>query len=258
LDAQDVAFDVEPGLTLRGWYVPPRNGAALVLVHGYAGNRQDLASEALGLAHAGFGLLLFDLRAHGESGGQITTGGDVEREDVLSAVRFLRERAQLPAERIGLFAFSMGANAAVRAAVKDKRLRALVLAAVTSSATDFCRDSYPRLSWLKVPICVEVMRRGGIDVHGLSPVTLVKQLEKQALLVVHGTQDPIVPVARARSVYQAAHDPKELLLVQGAGHGKYSQAGGPGYLGRLVSFFSRYLLQVPSDGVTQSASLPRP
>src|SRR5437868_1998638 len=65
--AQGARFTTRDGLRLAGWFVPPRNGATVVLVHGLGQGRQGLLPEAGVLLEAGYGVLLFDLRAHGES-----------------------------------------------------------------------------------------------------------------------------------------------------------------------------------------------
>ena len=66
---EDVTLSSDGG-HLRGWYVPSRNGAAVVLLHDHGANRLALAPHAAMLTRAGYGVLLLDLRAHGRSDGR--------------------------------------------------------------------------------------------------------------------------------------------------------------------------------------------
>ena len=66
---EDVSFETDDGLTLRGWYAPSRNGAAVVLVHGLGGSRLGPRKHARLLAEHGYGVLLYDGRGRGESEG---------------------------------------------------------------------------------------------------------------------------------------------------------------------------------------------
>src|ERR1700755_3264562 len=63
---QNVAFEGARGVPLRGWYVPSRNRAGVVIAHGSGGDRRDGIAEASVLRQHGFGVLLFDFPGHGE------------------------------------------------------------------------------------------------------------------------------------------------------------------------------------------------
>ncbi len=54
------------GVTLSGWYIRLQNSAAVILLHGYNANRMDTLNHAELLAHHGYGVLMYDLRGHGE------------------------------------------------------------------------------------------------------------------------------------------------------------------------------------------------
>src|SRR5215212_3854674 len=70
---EDVSFDAR-GTAVRGWFIAPSNGAAVLLLHGSDADRSQLAHEAHLLAQHGYGVLLFDWPGHGESGGAVTWG----------------------------------------------------------------------------------------------------------------------------------------------------------------------------------------
>jgi alpha-beta hydrolase superfamily lysophospholipase len=120
---EDVYFTGGGGIDLEGWYIPSRNGAAVVLLHGLGGNRLAVAYHAETLARAGFGVLLFDLRAHGSSGGRRFTRGAEAVEDAQAAVSYLRRRdAQA---RIGIMGISAGGMLAIQAAARNPAVRAV-------------------------------------------------------------------------------------------------------------------------------------
>src|SRR5712691_2778638 len=110
-ESEQVFFLVRDGVTLAGNFVPPKNGAVIVLVHGLFANRQQLLPEARLLAEHGYGVLIFDNRAHGASGGATATWGLHESEDVAKAVDFVQPRTHLSAGRIGLLGLSIGGTA---------------------------------------------------------------------------------------------------------------------------------------------------
>jgi len=118
-----VTFAASDGVRLAGWYVPSRNGAAIVLVHGGGGDRQGAIRHARMLAHAGYGVLLYDARGRGESAGHENAFGWQWDRDVRGAVSYLAARG---VRRIGSFGLSTGAEAVVTEAAADPRIRAVV------------------------------------------------------------------------------------------------------------------------------------
>jgi hypothetical protein len=118
-----VAFPASDGVRLSGWFVPSRNGAAIVLVHGGGGDRQGTIRHARMLAAAGYGVLLYDARGRGTSAGQENAFGWQWHRDVRGAVSFLAGHG---VRRIGLLGLSTGAEAVVTEAAHDPRVGAVV------------------------------------------------------------------------------------------------------------------------------------
>ncbi|HTP09248.1 MAG TPA: alpha/beta hydrolase, partial [Anaerolineae bacterium] len=82
LTYEDVILTTHDGITLKGWYLPSHNGAAVILLHGYGGNRLEMLDRAALLAKHGYGALLYDERASGESGDDQRTFGWLDVNDV--------------------------------------------------------------------------------------------------------------------------------------------------------------------------------
>lgn len=140
-DYVDVAFDTDDLVSLSGWYVPSTNGAAVVLVHGASSTRTSVLEQAVVLATHGYGVLAFDARGHGLSGGRAMEFGWYGERDVAAAVTYLRTRPDVDRRRIGVLGMSMGGESAIGALAADPRLAAAVAEGATNRV-------YGDKSWL--------------------------------------------------------------------------------------------------------------
>lgn len=123
---EDVAFETADGLTIRGWYAPSRNGAAIVFVHGSGGNRQGPRKQAALLARRGYGVLLYDSRGRGESDGDPQGFDWTWQPDVDAAIEFLKARPEVRGGRVGGVGLSAGAEALIETAARRPDLGAVV------------------------------------------------------------------------------------------------------------------------------------
>lgn len=154
LPYQDVSFRSADGVELRGWFLPQERGEGpqptIAFVHGWPWNRLgneagwmpypdrgvDFLVPAQALHAAGFQLLLFDLRNHGESGSAPpVTYGLHEARDVVGAVRMLRNRPDVDGDRVGLIGTSMGGNAVIYAIPQCQPIAAAVVIQPNDPAT---------------------------------------------------------------------------------------------------------------------------
>ncbi len=101
---ENVSFTTGDGLTLRGWYVPSSNRAAVIAAPGRAGSQKP----ARMLARHGYGVLLFDRRGEGESDGDPNAFGWAADKDLDAAVAFLQQRPDVDRNRIGGIGLSVG------------------------------------------------------------------------------------------------------------------------------------------------------
>lgn len=124
--AREVSFAARDGVRLAGWYVPGRNGGAVILMHGSHGTRADTVDHLRMLARRGFAVLSFDARGHGQSAGQTNALGWQGTEDVAGAVGFLRRQRGVDPRRIDALGLSMGAEEALRAAAEGVPLAAAI------------------------------------------------------------------------------------------------------------------------------------
>jgi uncharacterized protein len=121
---EDVTLRSSDGQHLAAWYVHPRNGAVVVLVHGAGGDRTGgIESRALMLVRHGYGVLLYDARGDGDSTGRPESFGWTWHRDTEAAVDFLGNRG---VTRIGALGLSTGAEVVLETAGRDPRIRAVV------------------------------------------------------------------------------------------------------------------------------------
>ena len=129
---EDVTFSTADGVALSGWYVPSRNGAAVVLLHGAGSTRSAVLAHAVVLADDGFGVLLYDARGHGRSQGRAMDFGWYGDLDVAAAVDFVAGQAGVEPGRVAALGLSMGGEEALGAAASDPRIRAVVAEGATT------------------------------------------------------------------------------------------------------------------------------
>jgi dienelactone hydrolase len=128
---RDVGFRTSDGVRLSAWYIPSRNGAAVVLLHGAGSTRSAVLDHAVVLARHGYGVLLLDSRGHGESGGHAMDFGWWGDRDIAAAVTYLDGRPDVRDGRIGAVGMSMGGEQAIAAAGVDPRILAVVAEGTT-------------------------------------------------------------------------------------------------------------------------------
>jgi uncharacterized protein len=117
LPVENVFFGGANGTPMAAWYVPSTNGATIILLHGYGGTRADMLWHADKLVKAGYGVLLYDERASGESGGDRRSYGWEDGPDVGGAIRYIKARNGAKPARIGIGGCSMGAQIALQGAI---------------------------------------------------------------------------------------------------------------------------------------------
>jgi fermentation-respiration switch protein FrsA (DUF1100 family) len=126
VEHDDVSLSTDDGVELSGWYLPSRNGAAVVVLHGASSTRTAVMDHATALHDMGYGVLLFDARGHGRSEGRTMDLGWYGDLDVAAAVDHLQTLPDVDDDRIGIVGMSMGGEEALGAAAGDQRIRAVV------------------------------------------------------------------------------------------------------------------------------------
>jgi hypothetical protein len=220
LPYEDVYFNAADGVKLHGWWVPKPGAPVLVWFHGNAGNISHRL-ENLKLLHdlVGVQVFIFDYREYGRSQGRISREGTFL--DAAAAYRYAAETRGVPAADLVLFGRSLGTVLAVDQAVRNP-CRGLIIESPFTNSSDMARMLAPFLfDW-----------RPRVPYDNLGKIGQVKV----PVLVIHGSDDEIIPVEMGRRVYAAAQSPKELYIIPGAHHNDTYLVGGQAYFERLRFF----------------------
>jgi pimeloyl-ACP methyl ester carboxylesterase len=238
-----VSFRTEDGLLLKGWFVPVSTAKAAVLVHGKDANR--LASDhtvrvARWLRDAGYSLLLFDLRGHGESEGERFSLGQHERKDVAAAVDHLAGRGFAPG-RIVLVGESMGAGVAVQAVALRPDVAAVVADSSYADGRAIVDEAGPLETglpdWYTAAIVIAARLLFGLDADAVDPERVVRAHPERAFLFIHCADDGVIGAHHARRLRDAsANIDTRLWLAERCGHVAASDRYPDEYRSRLITF----------------------
>jgi pimeloyl-ACP methyl ester carboxylesterase len=227
----------DDGVAIDAVHIPGDEDVAIVLAHGFTLNWQHGHVWRVANALNAFaGVITFDFRGHGRSGG-LSTLGDREIRDVDVAVGYARE---LGYQRVITVGFSMGASVALRHAALTGGVDAVV--SVSGPGRWYYRGTRPmRLVHWAVQhrsgrLATRAVLNTRISPNGWNPVPLppadaAARISPTPLLIVHGDADGYFPVDHARQLFAAARDPKELWIVPGFGHAE--SATTPALLDRI-------------------------
>lgn len=194
------------------------------------------------LSRSGYAVLLFDFQAHGESQGRHITFGYLESKDARAALSFLRSNIQ--GERIGVIGVSMGGAAALLAS-PPLEANAIVIEMVYPTIDQAISNRLrmrlgnwasiltPLLSWQLQP-------RLGITAQELRPIDKVGNIRVPKLFIV-GEEDQHTTLEESRQLFNAAAEPKEWWLVNGARHVDLHSVAKEEYEQRVLDFFGRNL-----------------
>jgi uncharacterized protein len=230
-----VVFPAADGRRVHAWLLPSHNGATIVYAHGSPADRSQLLPEARYLAKAGYGALLFDFPGHGQSEGP-PDWGKSSRQALTASLDFLFARSR-PPDWIGALGFSMGSCILSQVAPRDLRVRAVVLEGAFSAYEPDLHYEFRRWGLLTAWPAIWAVRRAGIPLDEMRPIDYIAAISPRPILLVAGLEDPTVPASMSQQLYDAARQPKELLMIPGAGHGNYVAASPDIYLSRLQRFF---------------------
>lgn len=237
--AREVSFTTQDGVKLSGWFLPPPRGAVVLLAHGHGENREQLLPEFRALAAAGFGVLAFDWRAHGNSGGDEVGWGFLERQDLTAAIDFALQQAGVDAERLGVLGFSRGAAVSLVTSAKDPRVKAVVAESATPSLDEGLERDFGHGVFGSKPARWLLASRG-VEVGQMRSIDAVCNLAPRPLLLIHGAKDPIAPVEMGRRLGAKACAGSTYWEIANGGHGGFG-AVEPEYLPRVVKFFEASL-----------------
>jgi dienelactone hydrolase len=242
---EDVVFKTADGLRLRGWYVPSKNGAAVIASPGRKGTQRP----ARMLARHGYGVLLFDRRGEGESDGDPNAFGWAGHQDVAAAVRFLQRRPDVEQNRIGGIGLSVGGEMMLESAAKSPGLKAVVSEGAGERSIREYLDMTGSGKWLQIPTSAALT--AGVALFGNTPPPeslrdLVGRIAPTPVLFIYGEHGQDGERNLNPTYYRSAGEPKTIWKVPGSGHTGGINARPKEYERRVIGFFNRALLRTSS------------
>jgi dipeptidyl aminopeptidase/acylaminoacyl peptidase len=240
-----------PGdLTLKAWWVPSRNRAAVILIPGIGQARDGMLDQGAMLARHGYGVLLTDPRPCA-SPDVVFTAGYAEVSDVAGALAFVQAQPDVDPDRIGVLGFSVGGATAILSAAQLGDIRAVASEGNFYNLGDDIAGGHgsPLETFYQQAILFFYRRQTGIDARLISPIDAIGQISPRPVLLIFGEYE--VASGRAAEQLAAAGEPKALWIVPGVGHGGYIQTRPDEYEARVIRFFDEALLD-KADGRRQT------
>ena len=226
---EEVSFRTDDGVEIKGWWVPAEGAkGTVVMVHGLNRARIEMVKKVPFVHGRGWNALLYDQRHHGQSGGDRTTFGWLEKKDVHAAKAFARGRSPGPVVYWGI---SLGAAAATLAAAEDADVAGLICDSTYRSLRDTVRHHLRLFRgyrwWLRIvptwPVADEVLFwigvRGGFDPSAVDVQGAASRLAGRPCLFVCNSGDRRMPAEIADELKAAAGERARLLVVPGNSHG---------------------------------------
>ncbi len=232
MEKRNVSLKLE-GFELVGEiYLPEQKGPspALCLCHGIPRGTPEPGDPgypalAQRFSSAGFVTLIFNFRGTGQSGGNFDILGWTR--DLEAALEYLADMREVDSDRISLMGFSGGAAVSVFVASKERRVSSVVACAcpaqfggaiIVPERASLTIEHFRNIGLIRdegFPASVADWIDG---FNKIKPVEQVERLSPRPLLIIHGAQDDVVDPRDAWALYHSAGEPKEILVVEGAGH----------------------------------------
>ena len=224
LPFEDVWFTSTDSIRLHGWLIPasPSNHI-LLFCHGNAGNISHRLDNVRLLNQRGISVFIFDYRGYGRSDGSISEQGFYL--DSEAAYQVARKWAEAHKAKLIVFGRSLGGIAATHLGA-TKSCDGLILESTFTNMGAMARAHYP------LPFAESLLE------HRLNAVGEINQV-RAPILFFHGDKDRIVPIRLGQALYEAAPNPKEFVVIPGAGHNDTFYVAGKEYFDKLEAFVGK-------------------
>ena len=245
---ENVSFFTDDNINIKGWFLPSKEKSykTIIICHGWGTNKSDVLSSTIFFLKRGFNLLYFDFRNHGESGGNKSSLGKLESQDLISAVDFLKTKKKQQSEKIGIYGVSMGASVAIIATALDKRISAVISDSPFSSfnyiISKYAKLFYKIPKYPLVPITLFfIMSRLGFNPEKTSAIYYVSKIAPRPIFIIHGEMDDRIPVSEGKILFDIANEPKIFWTVKNANHLESYSKSAFEYEKRTSDFFKKFL-----------------
>lgn len=219
---ETVSFPTSDGITLQGWFFPASKADSPAIIYAPATSKDQRSGISLVLPfhQAGYHVLLFSYRGHGNSEGNRFgfTYGAYESKDIDAAVAFLTDTKSI--DKIGVIGHSAGASSAIISAARNTQIDAVVAAAPFPSVEDIWYTNRPK--FFPKPLFELTFKfaefRKKFSRNQVRPQDVIDQISPRPLLLIHGVDDRRITEQQAVELFDTANEPKCMWLVEDADH----------------------------------------
>ena len=236
-------FVSQDGVLLRRWWIPgDPSMPVIIFVHGLNRSRLEMLERGADASRRGYGVLLFDLRNHGDSGRAYTTIGVFESRDVCAASQFVRGTAG--ARQQVLWGVSMGASSAILAAKQCPGFSAIISDSSFLSFRDTVSHHLRLIFRLPAfPIANLIVAITGYRMH-FDPddgdvEAVVRRMTTPILFIAGGRDRRMPPALAEKMLNESPSALKQLVIIPAAGHGEAFATDRRTYLNSVYGFLER-------------------
>ena len=246
---ETVTIKAADGLTLNGEYAlyPEFSHLWVIAVHGYRGNHAHMYSFASFYGQHGYNVLLPDLRGCGASEGDYIGMGWPDRKDMLQWIGWIIKRD--PEAQIVLHGISMGGATVIMVSGEDlpPQVKVIVEDCGYTSVWDIFKDEMdalfhlPAFPILNIASIISSFRAG----YNFTEASSLEQVKKAKvpMLFIHGEKDNFVHTDMVYPLYEACPTEKQILVMEGAGHGSSFSMDPDLYFNTVFDFVEKYVKQ---------------
>ncbi|HUW75993.1 MAG TPA: alpha/beta hydrolase [Gallionella sp.] len=213
---------------LEAWWVPAThaNEPSFLYLHGNDRNLADHLEHTLYLHMLGYNVLVTDYRGYGSSGGGKPSEAKVYQDAEAAWQYLIKVRGVKPGQAF-IYGHSLGGAIAIDLAVHHPEAAGLITESTFTSMVAMGELKYGYL-----PVGLLLNQR-------FDSLKKISRL-KIPVLLIHGTWDHLVPVRMAQQLYDAAPQPKTLILIKGGEHSNSATIGWIEYRDAVSAFVKKY------------------
>lgn len=248
LQSEKLTINTKDNISLKGYYIHSKQEETrgiMILIHGIGGCKEHFLNLSASLANKGIASVIFDGRAHGESGGQYCTYGFYEKHDISVIVDEIKKRN--PSLKIGIWGNSLGGAIAIQALELDKRIEFGIIESTFADLDQIVYDYKKNIlggfgvRFISDAALQEAGNIANFNPEKVKPIHAVKNIQ-QPMFIAHGDSDQNINYNYGKLLYEnLASAEKEFILVEGAGHFDVGQKGGESYSKKLLRFINKQL-----------------
>ncbi len=201
-NVNDVFLVTDDSIKIHSYFIPDNSSRKLLIYfHGNAGNISGRLDDLMTISRFGISVLGVSYRGYGKSDGRPSERGIYA--DGEAALKYATEDLGFALGNIILFGHSLGSTVAINTA-RNRNIAGLILVSPLASGADQARQSgFGSVAFV-----------AGDAFDNIGKIEDVRS----PILIIHGTNDRVIPVEMGRRLYRKAHGRKQLVMIEGGGH----------------------------------------